>query len=188
MASPLFFSTFEVTRQAFHRTALAYAIVNLKPIVPGHVLVCSTRLVPRLADLRADELAELMRAVQHVGGVVERVYKADGLTIACQDGRASGQTVPHVHFHVLPRRLQGDALPGPETTNREGALWQDHAATSESHTGAGSPEPLRMDADAAREPRTLEVMEQEARWLARFFEADDKCARHSSSAVHRCVI
>jgi hypothetical protein len=35
MAKPLFFSTFEVTRQAFHRTALAYAIVNLKPIVPG---------------------------------------------------------------------------------------------------------------------------------------------------------
>ena len=35
MATPLFFSTFEVTRQAFHRTALAYAIVNLKPIVPG---------------------------------------------------------------------------------------------------------------------------------------------------------
>ena len=35
MATPLFFSTFEVTRQAFHRTTLAHAIVNLKPIVPG---------------------------------------------------------------------------------------------------------------------------------------------------------
>ena len=35
MTTPLIFSTFEVTRQAFHRTALAYAIVNLKPIVPG---------------------------------------------------------------------------------------------------------------------------------------------------------
>jgi bis(5'-adenosyl)-triphosphatase len=113
----------EVTRQAFHRTALTYAIVNLKPIVPGRnctapsvsmhilshlallhtsltrtgptrtlslcprsldVLVCSTRPVPRLANLRADELAELMCAVQRVGSVVERVYKADGLTIACQ--------------------------------------------------------------------------------------------------------
>ena len=110
MATPLFFSTFEVTRQAFHRTALAYAIVNLKPIVPGRmsaapladidpyslncsrlptfsqtdVLVCPTRPAPRLTDLRADELAELMCAVQRVGRVVERAYKADGLTIACQ--------------------------------------------------------------------------------------------------------
>jgi len=48
------------------------------------VLVCSTRPVPRLADLRADELAELMCAVQRVGSIIERVYKAEGLTIACQ--------------------------------------------------------------------------------------------------------
>lgn len=108
MTTPLLFSTFEITRQAFYRTPLAYAITNLKPIVPGRtyrttarykvitkftllyftllldVLVCSTRPVPRLVDLRADELAELMHAVQRVGHVVERAYKADGLTIACQ--------------------------------------------------------------------------------------------------------
>jgi bis(5'-adenosyl)-triphosphatase len=103
MAAPLLFSTFEVTRQAFHRTALTYAIVNLKPIVPGRtyappslpatpshhfffpdVLVCSTRPVPRITDLHTDELAELMHTVQRVGRVVERAYNADGLTIACQ--------------------------------------------------------------------------------------------------------
>lgn len=117
MATPLFFSTFEVTRQAFHRTALAYAIVNLKPIVPGRtcirrlslssltsfpallresadVLVCSTRPVPRLTDLRPDELGELMHAVQRVGRVVERAYNAEGLTIACQ---VSALRLPFFH-------------------------------------------------------------------------------------------
>jgi len=178
MAAPLFFSTFEVTRQAFHRTALAYAIVNLKPIVPGHVLVCSTRPIPRLADLRADELTELMCAVQRVGRVLQRAYDADGLTIACQDGRASGQTVPHVHFHVLPRRLQGDRFAGSHSDDvyldlekQEGAL--PHDLVSASHGDSGSPEPLRMDADAARKPRTHEDMEREAKWLAGFFEADE---------------
>jgi len=48
------------------------------------VLVCSTRPVPRLTDLRADELTEVMHTVQRVGRVVERAYKADGLTVACQ--------------------------------------------------------------------------------------------------------
>jgi len=185
MATPLFFSTFEVTRQAFHRTALTYAIVNLKPIVPGHVLVCSTRPVPRLTDLRTDELAELMCAVQRVGSVVERVYKADGLTIACQDGRASGQTVPHVHIHLIPRRLQDDRFAGSqpdevyvELEKQEGVLPQDLAAASQSQsqsqsrTNTGSPHPLRVDADASREPRTLEDMEKEAKWLASFFESD----------------
>lgn len=45
------------------------------------VLVIPTRVVPRLADLKHDELASLMASVQHVGRVIERVYAADGLTI-----------------------------------------------------------------------------------------------------------
>lgn len=96
-----------------------------------------------------------------------------------QDGPASGQTVPHVHFHLLPRRLQGDQFTGAppdavyvELEKREGGLPQDLATTSGSQTSTDtrSPEPLRMDADADREPRTLEDMEQEAKWLAGFFE------------------
>ncbi|KAI0275273.1 diadenosine 5',5'''-P1,P4-tetraphosphate asymmetrical hydrolase [Gloeopeniophorella convolvens] len=183
MSAPLFFSTFEVTRQAFHRTTLAFAIVNLKPIVPGHVLVCPTRPAARLADLRADELGELMCAVQRVGGVVERAYGADGLTVACQDGRAAGQTVPHVHFHILPRRLRDDRFAGarsddvyPALERQEGVLPQDLASASFSSAkpdaSAWTPEPLKMDADAARTPRSHEDMEREAVWLAKFFVDD----------------
>lgn len=96
-----------------------------------------------------------------------------------QDGPAAGQTVPHVHFHLLPRRLQGDRFTKSqpdavyvELEKREGVLPQDLAASSRSQINADtrSPEPLKMDADADREPRTLEDMEQEAKWLARFFE------------------
>jgi len=88
--------------------------------------------------------------------------------------------VPHVHFHLIPRRLQGDRFGGTrnneifdELEKREGALPQDLAAASfDSHARPGLPEPLRVDADAMREPRTLEDMEQEAKWLAGFFEAE----------------
>jgi hypothetical protein len=48
MTTPLIFSTFEVTRQAFHRTALAYAIVNLKPIVPGRTYRRAAPILPSL--------------------------------------------------------------------------------------------------------------------------------------------
>lgn len=59
MVTPLFFSTFEVTRQAFHRTALAYAIVNLKPIVPGRT--CARRLsLPFLTSFPAPLLLRLV--------------------------------------------------------------------------------------------------------------------------------
>ncbi|PIL32155.1 hypothetical protein GSI_06861 [Ganoderma sinense ZZ0214-1] len=165
--SALLFSSFDVTRQAFYRSGLAAAIVNLKPIVPGHVLVIPTRVVPRLADLKHDELASLIASVQHVGRVIERVYGADGLTVACQDGKAAGQTVPHVHFHLLPRKLQGDAFPKnddvyPAIERSEGALGEDLHRVRQ---------PLQMDADEDRKPRTLEEMEKEALWLKTFFDA-----------------
>ncbi|OSD06028.1 diadenosine hydrolase [Trametes coccinea BRFM310] len=165
--SALFFSSFDVSRQAFYRSRLAAAIVNLKPIVPGHVLVIPTRVVPRLADLKHDELAALMRSVQHVGRVIERVYGADGLTIACQDGKAAGQTVPHVHFHILPRKLQGDVFARnddvyPALERAEGRLPEEFRQV---------PHRVQMDADEDRKPRTLEDMEKEARWLKTFFDA-----------------
>ncbi|EKM48405.1 uncharacterized protein PHACADRAFT_214815 [Phanerochaete carnosa HHB-10118-sp] len=183
--SKLFFSTIEVTRQAFYRTSLTCAIVNLKPIVPGHVLVIPNRVVPRLKDLETHELAALMSSVQTVGKVVERVYGADGLTIACQDGKAAGQTVPHVHFHLLPRKLHGDRFTSrndevyPALERAESELPEELASTpsnspqSTSSKEKGGPignvEPLCMDADDERKPRSMEEMVQEAEWLRGFF-------------------
>ena len=71
------------------------------------MLVIPARVVPRLADLRHDELAALMASVQHVGRVIERVYGADGLTVACQV-RLSCQAmllgVPVLSSHAFLRR------------------------------------------------------------------------------------
>jgi len=138
MTSALLFSTFEVTRQAFYRTSLSYAIVNLKPIVPGHVLVVPTRPVVRLMDLTTQELTSLMASVQQVGRVVEKAYGADALTVACQDGKAAGQSVPHVHFHILPRKLQGDRFSGRN----------DEVYPALEHAEAGLPHILRQNSDA----------------------------------------
>ncbi|KAF8560164.1 HIT-like protein [Imleria badia] len=172
MSAPLLFSTFEVTSQAFHRTALSYAIVNLKPIVPGHVLVMPTRVVPRLTDLTTPELTSLMTSVQHVGRVIEKAYSADSLTVACQDGRAAGQSVAHVHFHILPRKFKGDYFSErmddiyPALERSEASLPR-HFMDTQSVDGRF--QPLKVDADDSRPPRSLPEMEKEADWLRTFF-------------------
>jgi len=56
MSAPLLFSTIEVSRQAFYRTALSYAIVNIKPIVPGRKSPCGS-LGPSNALLPTDRRA-----------------------------------------------------------------------------------------------------------------------------------
>ncbi|KAH0838133.1 HIT-like domain-containing protein [Lanmaoa asiatica] len=162
---PLLFSTIEVTRQAFYRTALSYAIVNLKPIVPGHVLVIPTRVVPRLTDLTTPELTSLITSVQHVGRVIEKAYGADSLTVACQDGKAAGQSIPHVHFHILPRKFKGDCF-SEKMDDIYPALERSEASLHPHFTDTkGRFQPLTVDADDNRLPRSLSDMEKEADWL-----------------------
>ncbi|XP_068940306.1 bis(5'-adenosyl)-triphosphatase isoform X2 [Petaurus breviceps papuanus] len=88
----------------FLRTELSFALVNRKPVVPGHVLVCPLRPVERFRDLHPNEVADLFQMAQKVGNVVEKHFKGTSLTFAMQDGPESGQTVWHVHVHVLPRK------------------------------------------------------------------------------------
>ncbi|XP_075689630.1 bis(5'-adenosyl)-triphosphatase [Rhinoderma darwinii] len=91
----------------FLRTELSFALVNRKPVVPGHVLVCPLRPVKRFKDLMPEEISDLFITVQRVSSVVEKHFGGTSLTISIQDGPEAGQTVPHVHVHVLPRR-KGD--------------------------------------------------------------------------------
>ncbi|KAL0951699.1 hypothetical protein HGRIS_008375 [Hohenbuehelia grisea] len=176
MTTRLLFATVEVTSQVFYRSSLSYAVVNLKPIVPGHVLVIPNRVVTRLTDLTEPELSCLMRSVQTVGRVIERAYGADGLTIACQDGKAAGQSMPHVHFHLLPRKLQGDRFADrndeiyPELENAEGDIPKEYLRHKLEGASQVEPQPLKVDADEDRRPRTTEEMVKEANWLKTFFE------------------
>jgi bis(5'-adenosyl)-triphosphatase len=91
--------------QIFFESKLCIGIVNIKPIVPGHVLVLPKRVESRLLNLTHEEYSDLFDSVKKISSVVESHYKADALNIALQDGSAAGQSVPHVHVHILPRRL-----------------------------------------------------------------------------------
>lgn len=91
----------------FLTTALSYAFTNRKPVVPGHVLVSPLRPVERFADLTSEEVSDLFLCVHRVFPVLQQAHSSPALTIAVQDGREAGQSVQHVHVHLLPRR-QGD--------------------------------------------------------------------------------
>eukprot|EP00197_Chlamydomonas_leiostraca_P006904 CAMPEP_0202882574 /NCGR_PEP_ID=MMETSP1391-20130828/38184_1 /ASSEMBLY_ACC=CAM_ASM_000867 /TAXON_ID=1034604 /ORGANISM="Chlamydomonas leiostraca, Strain SAG 11-49" /LENGTH=146 /DNA_ID=CAMNT_0049565457 /DNA_START=79 /DNA_END=516 /DNA_ORIENTATION=+ len=125
--------------EVFAQTALSFAFVNLKPVVPGHVLVSPMRVVQRFADLSAEEMADMWQLAQKVGTSAEMHFKAESLTFAIQDGPYAGQTVPHVHIHVLPRRA-GDFKKNDEVYD---AI--DEGEKDMSKAAAG--EPLDLDKD-----------------------------------------
>jgi len=88
----------------FMVSELSTAFVNKKPVVEGHVLVSSNRVIAQLSDLSPEEAADLFKLVQRVDKFVQDYYKVSSTTISIQNGELAGQSIPHVHVHVLPRR------------------------------------------------------------------------------------
>jgi len=160
------FGKFAVDTQVFYRTDKSFALVNLKPLLPYHVLVCPVRVVPRLKDLSADEVFDLFSTVQKVSNVVEQVAKADALNIAIQDGAIAGQSVPHVHCHIIPRKAK-DIAQNDEIYKMLESPDADYERLFELQKKQFQPFPAPDD--ASRQPRSPQEMEAEAKFLSSLF-------------------
>ncbi|KAI9334755.1 HIT-like domain-containing protein [Obelidium mucronatum] len=138
--------------EIFYSTRTTFGLVNLKPVTPGHVLLIPRRVVARYSELTAAEASDLALAAQRVGGVVEREFGGAALTLTLQDGAAAGQSVAHVHWHLLPRRARDWPL-------------NDHVYAAVD----AAERAMFVDADAERKPRTPQEMAEEAARLRPFF-------------------
>lgn len=165
-------------------TSHSFALVNLKPLLPGHVLVSPLRRVPRLSDLNADEVSDLFLTVQRVGRMIERVFKSTALNVAIQDGEAAGQTVPHVHAHIIPRRngdldQRGgndaiyDMLEGEEGDMSK--IMQEVVSKNNKNSNRRTGSFPSVD-NESRKPRSNEELSQEAEWLASEMEKEPASA------------
>jgi len=85
--------------------AVAFAVFDRFPVSPGHALVITRRLVPTWFSATAAEQAGLMDLVNEVKAKLEELLDPlpDGYNVGFNSGEAAGQTVPHVHVHVIPR-------------------------------------------------------------------------------------
>ncbi|MGE3302497.1 MAG: HIT family protein [Hyphomonadaceae bacterium] len=82
---------------------VALAIMDIFPQTPGHTLVLPKAPARNFLDFPNEALGPYMQRVQKVALAVRKALEPDGVTIMQFNGAAAGQTVFHLHFHILPR-------------------------------------------------------------------------------------
>ncbi len=87
---------------------LAVAITDSFPLTRGHSLIVPRRHVASFFDLTPDERLAMLEMLDQTKAALDAQYAPDGYNIGINDGEAAGQTVMHLHVHVIPR-YKGDA-------------------------------------------------------------------------------
>lgn len=73
------------------------------PVSPGHALLVPRRHIATWFDALPDERAELMEAIDRARAAIEKEHRPAGFNVGMNLGEAAGQTVAHLHIHVIPR-------------------------------------------------------------------------------------
>ncbi|MER5562496.1 hypothetical protein CG740_37340 [Streptomyces sp. CB01201] len=95
----------EGTASWVHRGPVACAFAPLNPLAPGHTLVVPTSHYADVFETPPEVLAGTTALVQRVAEAARTALNASGVNILSASGPGSEQSVPHLHFHVVPRWL-----------------------------------------------------------------------------------
>ncbi|MFZ2259059.1 MAG: HIT family protein [Clostridiaceae bacterium] len=89
-----------------------YGNFDKYPVTEGHLLVIPKRHIETLFELTAAERTALLELIEQSKDFLQKTYHPDGFNFGVNQGEAAGQTIPHLHLHIIPRYF-GD-LKDPE--------------------------------------------------------------------------
>lgn len=119
----------------------SFVFVNIRPFLPYHLLVSPISRKARILDLTHEEYIDLVSLVSLIVSKLDTL--GESWSVVLQDGPEAGQTVKHVHFHLIPRKKSDLA--------RNNDIYEN------------------LDVDIKRNNRSFEEMKEEAIFLRKFF-------------------
>ena len=94
-----------------HKDDNHIVILDRYPIDVGHSLIITKKPYEKLTDMSVEEIMDLFSKIPKIISAIIKATKADGFSIAQNNGKAAKQIIPHVHVHIIPRY------------NATGTLW-----------------------------------------------------------------
>ena len=99
----------EIPATKIYEDEVALAFLDIGPISEGHTLVIPKQHFDKLHDCPAEILGRVSGCLGRIARAVVAATGADGYNVLCNNGRAAGQLVDHMHFHIIPRN-NGDGV------------------------------------------------------------------------------
>ena len=97
------------------------AFLDIMPQAPGHTLVVPKSAARNILDVDPDDLAYLIKIAQKIATTTKSVFAADGVNVFQFNEPAAGQTVFHLHFHIIPRK-DGVPLKPPASIKEDASV------------------------------------------------------------------
>ncbi len=97
----------EIPSYKIYEDEKTLAFLDLNPSAPGHTLIIPKAHVTRVEDLSEEDAQALFRTLHVLVGCIQDALEVPSSTIGINNGPESGQEIPHVHIHVIPR-TRGD--------------------------------------------------------------------------------
>jgi len=99
----------EIPSSRIYEDEMVLAFMDVNPLAGGHVLVIPKGHYPRATDIDAESMAAVGAVLPRLSRAVMAATGADGFNLYQTNGRCAGQSVDHVHVHIIPR-MPGDGL------------------------------------------------------------------------------
>ena len=87
-----------------HEDETTIAFMDINPVNPGHALAVAKGHWPTVDVIPADVLGNVARTAQRIARAVFKELKPNGVNLLQANGEGAGQSVPHLHIHIMPRR------------------------------------------------------------------------------------
>ena len=86
-----------------HKDDNHIVILDRYPIDVGHSLIITKKPYEKLTDMSVEEIMDLFSKIPKIISAIIKATKADGFSVAQNNGKAAKQIIPHVHVHIIPR-------------------------------------------------------------------------------------
>ena len=99
----------QIPSEKVYEDEVVLAFMDIGPISDGHTLVIPKRHCENIDSCSSELLSQVAERLGKIAKAVKKTLNCDGYNVLCNNGRAAGQLVNHLHFHIIPRNA-GDGV------------------------------------------------------------------------------